>query len=175
MAASMLILQYVKYERSFDTFHSRANDIYRIQYNGWQNGKLNYESAVAVPAASAALKNNFPEVEEYSRMLPLSGVIQYEKPGEEPITFREEKAMYADTSLFKIFNFKIVQGDQATCLKGLNKIILSESTARKYFGNENPVGKLLLHNGNRTVEVTGVFEDVPENSHLKFDFLYNLH
>jgi putative ABC transport system permease protein len=171
MAASLLILQYVKYERSFDTFHSRANDIYRIQYNGWQNGKLNYESAVAVPAASAALKNNFPEVEEYSRMLPLSGVIQYEKPGEEPITFREEKAMYADTSLFKIFNFKIVQGDQATCLKGLNKIILSESTARKYFGNENPVGKLLLHNGNRTVEVTGVFEDVPENSHLKFDFL----
>jgi putative ABC transport system permease protein len=63
MAASLLIIQYVKYERSFDAFHSRANDIYRIQYNGWQNGQLNFESAVAVPASAAALKANFPEVE----------------------------------------------------------------------------------------------------------------
>ena len=90
MAASLLILQYVKYERSFDTFHSRAQDIYRIQYNGWQNGKLNYESAVAVPAASAGLKNNFREVEQYTRLLPVSGVLTYEQPGLEPISFREE-------------------------------------------------------------------------------------
>lgn len=171
MAASLLILQYVKYERSFDKFHSRGNDIYRIQYNGWQNGKLNYESAVAVPAAPAELKNNFPEVEAYTRFLPVSGVIQYEKPGEEPITFREDKAFFADTSLFDVFDFRITQGDQATCLKGLNKIILSETMARKYFGSDNALGKRLQFNGNEAAEVTGVFEDVPENSHIKFDFL----
>jgi putative ABC transport system permease protein len=171
MAASLLILQYVKYERSFDTFHSRAKDIYRIQYNGWQNGKLNYESAVAVPAASAALKNNFPEVEEYTRFLPVSGVIQYERPGEEPITFREEKAQFADTSMFKVFDFKLLKGDKTTCLKGINKIIVSETFAQRYFSSEDPIGKRLLFNGNESLDITGVFEDVPENSHIKFDFL----
>lgn len=172
MAASLLIIQYVKYERSFDRFHSRANDIYRIQYNGWQNGQLNFESAVAVPAASAALKNNFPEVEAYTRFLPIHGVVSYEEPGKEPITFREEKAQYADTSLFKVFDFKLIKGDPKTCLKGLNKVIISESTARKYFRDTEPIGKILKVNGNdHALEVSGIFQNVPENSHIKFDFL----
>src|SRR5580765_6847732 len=111
MAASLLILQYVKYERSFDTFHTRAKDIYRIQYNGWQNGKLNFESAVAVPAASAALKNNFPEVEEYTRLLPIRRIIKYEKSGQDPISFREDKGFFADTLFLKIFDFNLAQGD----------------------------------------------------------------
>lgn len=170
MAASLLILQYVKYERSFDAFHSRAKDIYRIQYNGWQNGKLNYESAVAVPAASAEL-NSFADVEEYTRLLPLSGVVQYETPGEEPLTFREEKAFFADTSFFKVFDFQITQGDEATCLRGLNKIVISQNMAQKYFGSQSPVGKHLRLNGNDEVEITAVMQNVPENSHLKFDFL----
>ncbi|HZI23512.1 MAG TPA: ABC transporter permease, partial [Chryseolinea sp.] len=172
MAASLLIIQYVKYERSFDTFHSRAEDIYRIQYNGWQNGKLNFESAVAVPAVGPALKNNFPEVEAYTRFLPVKGMVSYEKAGEEPRTFREERAQYADTSLFKVFDFKLLQGNVQQCLVGTNKVIISESTVRKYFGNDEPIGKILRLNGNDlTLEVTGVFKDVPENSHIKFDFL----
>jgi putative ABC transport system permease protein len=178
MAASLLIIQYVKYERSFDTFHARAKDIYRIQYNGWQNGKLNFESAASVPAVGPALKNTFPEVEEYTRFLPTSGVIKYEKPGEEPISFRQERALFADTSVFKVFDFKLINGNPATCLKGINKVILSESVARKYFLHEDPVGKRLLFTSsqpinynNLPIEVTGVFQDVPENSHLKFDLL----
>jgi putative ABC transport system permease protein len=171
MAASLLILQYVKFERSFDTFHSRANDIYRIQYNGWQNGKLNFESAVAVPAATAELKNVFPEVESYTRLRSLGGVIQYERAGQEPLTFREEKAFFADTSLFKIFDFHITHGNASSCLKGINKVIISETLAHKYFGSEDPLGKRLKLNGNDPLDVTGVFEDIPENSHLKFDLL----
>ena len=171
MAASLLIIQYVKYERSFDTFHSRANDIYRIQYNGWQNGKPNFESAVAVPAASAALKNNFPEVEEYTRLLPIRRIIKYEKSGQDPISFREDKGFYADTSFMKIFSFNLAQGDEQTCLKGLNKVIISEKFARRFFSDEDPMGKKLYSNGNLLLEVTGVFEDVAENSHLKFDYL----
>lgn len=171
MAASLLIIQYVKFERSFDTFHSRANDIYRIQYNGWQNGKLNFESAVAVPAVGPALKNNFPEVEEYTRFLPVSGVIRYEKQGQEPIAFREERAQFADTLIFKVFDFKLVHGDSRTCLKGVNKVIISESLATKYFQKEEPIGKRFTLDGDQSMEVTGVFKDVPDNSHLKFDFL----
>jgi putative ABC transport system permease protein len=172
MAASLLIMQYVKYERSFDSFHSRANDIYRIQYNGWQNGQLNFESAVAVPAVGPALKNNFPEVEAYTRFLPLGAVVSYEKDGQQPITFRENRGQFADTSLFKVFNFVLLKGDEKTCLRGVDKMIVSKSTAQKYFGNEDPIGKRLRLNGEKNpTEVTGVFEDVPENSHIKFDFL----
>src|SRR5258706_941584 len=172
MAASLLIIQYVKYEQSFDTFHSRATDIYRIQYNGWQNGSLTFESAVAVPAAGPALKTNFPEVEEYTRFLPIHGVVSYEIPGEQPITFREDRAHYADTSFFKVFDFKLIKGDRRTCLKGINKVIVSESLARKYFRDKDPIGQRLNVNGkDLSVEVTGVLQDVPENSHIKFDFL----
>ena len=172
MAASLLIVQYVKYERSFDTFHSRARDIYRIQYNGWQNGQLNFESAVAVPAVGPALKNNFPEVEAYTRFLHADAVMTYERPGVEPIAFREERGQFADTALFSVFDFRLVNGDINSCLKGTNKIIISETTAHKYFSNADPIGKRLNANGEElSLEVTGVFEDVPENSHIKFDFL----
>jgi putative ABC transport system permease protein len=172
IAASLLILQYVKYERSFDTFHSRAKDIYRIQYNGYQNGQLNFESAVAVPAVGPALKNNFPEVEEYTRFLPMQGVISYERPGEQPISFHERKIQYADTNIFKVFDFKILEGSTRNCLKGINKVIISKNTAAKYFGKEDAIGKRINLNGDDfSLEVTGIFEEVPENSHIKFDFL----
>ncbi|MBA4056634.1 MAG: hypothetical protein C0490_18110, partial [Marivirga sp.] len=172
MAASLLIIQYVKYERSFDTFHSRAKDIFRIQYNGWRNGQLNFESAVAVPAVGPALKSNFPEVEEYTRFLPTDGVITYEKPGEEPITFREERVHFVDTCIFKVFDFRLTAGNPKACLKGTNKVIISENAAKKYFDNENPIGKRLNVNGNElSLEVTGVFRDAPQNSHIKFDLL----
>jgi putative ABC transport system permease protein len=170
MAASLLIIQYVKYERSFDRFHSRSNDIYRLQYNGWQNGQLNFESAVAVPAAAAALKANFPEVEEFTRFFPTHRTITYEQAGREPVTYREERGEFADTSIFKVFDFRIIDGDVKTCLKGLNKIIISESMARKYFGDEEAVGKR-LKSGDQLLEVSAVFQDVPENSHIKFDYL----
>ncbi|HTH57580.1 MAG TPA: ABC transporter permease [Cyclobacteriaceae bacterium] len=171
MAASLLILQYVKYERSFDTFHSRAKDIYRIQYNGWQNGKLNFESAVAVPAVGPALKDNFPEVEQYTRFLPFGGIFSYEKSGEAPIAFREESALFADTSMFTVFDFRLATGNPATCLKGVDKVIISQKLAKKYFNNDDPIGKRLTRNGDLVFEVTGVFQDVPENSHIKFDML----
>jgi len=80
MVACMLILQYVKYERSFYKFHANANDIYRIQYNSWQNGKLRFECAAAVPAVGPALKNNFPEVKRFTRLFPVSGIVSYESP-----------------------------------------------------------------------------------------------
>jgi putative ABC transport system permease protein len=177
VAASLLIIQYVKYERSFDTFHSRADDIYRIQYNRWQGGELNFESAVSVPAVGPSLKDNFPEVEGFTRFLPTGAVLAYHGAGKDPVTFREEKMLFADTSLFKVFDFELLQGDAQACLKGINKIIVSKSTAKKYFGEDDAIGKKLSVNGDERMydvtlyEVTGVFSDVPENSHIKFDIL----
>lgn len=171
MVASLLILQYVKYERSYDTFHSKAHDIYRVQYNQWQNGKLRFECAAAVPAVGPALKNNFPEVKRFTRLFPVSGVISYESPGQGVISFLEEKMQIVDSSVFTIFDFKLLKGEASHVLTGPNKAVISEKAAKKYFGVEDPVGKTIRWNGDRTFEVTGIFQDIPENSHIKFDFM----
>ena len=170
IVASLLILQYVKYERSYDTFHSKANDIYRIQYNQWQNGKLRFECAAAVPAVGPALKNNFPEVLRFTRLYPVSGVISYESPTGLR-AFREEKMQITDSSVFEVFDFKLVEGDKADVLTGPNKAAISQRAASRYFGDENPIGKTIAWDGNRKFEVRGVFADVPDNSHIKFDFM----
>src|SRR5882762_2872768 len=173
LAASLLILQFVKYERSYDMFHSKAGDIYRIQYNGFQNGKLNFECAAAVPAVGPALKNNFPEVSRFTRLYPVSGIITYENPEKGPIAFREEKMQITDSSVFEVFDFKLIKGDPKTSLAGPNKAIISQRAARKYFGDVDPIGKNISWDGDKKFEVTGILENVPDNSHIKFDFLFS--
>jgi putative ABC transport system permease protein len=173
LVASLLILQYVKYEKSYDTFHSKASDIYRVQYDYWQGGKLRFECAAAVPAVGPALKNNFPEVERFTRLYPVSGVISYESPENGLISHLEEKMQITDSSVFSVFDWKLISGDRHSVLRGPNKVVISESAARKYFGIADPIGKTMRLNGNQAFEVTGVFEDVPENSHIKFDFLFS--
>lgn len=173
MVASLLILQYVKYERSFDTFHTKAPDIYRVQYNGWQNGQLRFECAAAVPAVGPALKDNFPEVKRFTRLFPVSGVISYESPQHGLISFREEKMQITDSSVFEIFDFKLIRGNPQEALAGPGKAVISQKASRKYFGDEDPIGKTISWNGDRKFEVTGIFQDIPENSHIKFDFMFS--
>ncbi len=171
MAMALLIFQYVKYEKSFDSFHSRSQDIYRLQYNSWNNGQLNFESAVAVPMAAPLLKKNFEEVEAYTRFLPTDGVMSYRDPIKGNITFYEKRMHFADTMMFNVFDFELLKGNKKTCLKGVDKIIISESTAEKYFDDQEAIGKIITEDGDSHYEVTGIFKDVPENSHIKFDFL----
>ncbi len=174
LAASILIMQFVKYEKSYDTFHSQLDNIYRIQYNTIQNGKYTVECAAAVPAVGPEFKNNFPEVKEFTRLFPLSGIISYSSPEKGFISFREEKMQLTDPEVFKVFDFKLLQGNPETSLGEPNKIVLSEAAAKKYFGDEDPIGKRLTWaswQGELEMEVTGVFENIPENSHIKFDLL----
>ncbi|AYB31621.1 ABC transporter permease [Chryseolinea soli] len=171
LTASLLIFQYVKYERSFDAFHSRAKDIYRIQYNSWKNGQLDFESAVAVPAVGPALKNNFPEVEAFTRLYPVGGLMTYRSPTRGTISFQEEKVPYADPALFTVFDFQLIRGDEKTALLGPRKIVLSEQAAKKYFGDEDPLGKTMTYGGDENFEVTGIMANIPENSHIRFDLL----
>lgn len=173
IAASLLILQYVKYERSFDRFHAKAEDIYRIQYNDYQAGKLRFECAAAVPAVGPALKNNFPEVKQFTRLYPVSGVVSYEDPKRGLISFREEKMQITDPAVFEVFDFELMKGNREDALKGPDKAVISQKAALKYFGSEDPVGKTIAWDGTRKFEVTGIFKDVPENSHVKFDILFS--
>lgn len=173
MVASLLILQYVKYERSYDAFHSKAKDIYRVNYNHWQNGKLRFECAAAVPAVGPALKNNFPEVMRFTRLYPVSGIVQYNSPVRGLVSFREEKMQIADSSVFEVFDIKLLQGDELQSLAGPDKVVISQRVAKKYFADEDPMGKTIMWDGSQKFEVMGIFQDLPENSHIKFDFLFS--
>lgn len=173
MVASLLILQYVKYERSYDSFHPNADDIYRLQYNQWQNGKIRFECAAAVPAAGPALKNNFPEVKAFARLFPVSGIAAYNSPSRGVISFREEKMQIADPSVLQVLNIELLKGEHTEALHGPNKAVISQRAARKYFQDEDPVGKTITWDGNRQFEIRGVFENIPDNSHIKFDLLFS--
>ncbi len=166
MAAFVLIIQYVRFELSYDNFHEKQEVIFRLQQDRFNQGELTTQWAAGCSAVGQALYENFEEVENFTRFQKFEGVMTY---GEKK--FREEEIYAADTSFFEIFSFRILKGDGQTSLENPLTIMLSESTARKYFGDEDPMGKSLRFNGGLEFEVTGVFADPPRNSHLKPDIL----
>jgi len=164
MTAFILIIQYVRFELSYDNFHENGDRIYRIQQDRYNKGVITTQWAAGCAAVGQALFENFPEVKNFTRFQKFEGVFSY---GD--INFREENIFIADTSFFKIFSFSLKEGDKNTILKNSMEMVLSESSAKKYFGDENPIGKSLRFNGGPELMITGVFMDVPVNSHLKPD------
>jgi len=174
IASSLLIMQYVKYEKSYDTFNNNSERIYRIQYNGYRNGELNFECAAAVPATGPAMKENFDEVIEQARLFPMGAVVSYNDPVMGLKSFREvNNIQVTEPSVFNIFNIKFISGNPETCIDGGGKVAISAKAAEKYFGQAEPIGQTITFNGEHEYEVTAVFKDIPKNSHIKFDFLVN--
>ena len=179
----LLIFQYVAYERSYDKFNEKVKQIVRLRLDLHDQGKLTMQSATVFPGLGARIKNEFPEVENYCRLIDTK--ISWLKTemvqnnivlanDERNIKALENKGYYADQSFLNMFTIRLTEGNRASLLNGPNKIILSESTAEKYFNNENAVGKrLTVREGGNVYyyEVTGVFKDYPSNSHLAFDYL----
>lgn len=171
MTCCLLILQYVNYERGFDKFHEDANRVARLRIDSYNEGKLLWKSATVFPAFAPTMKKEFPEIEEAGRLHDAAILLTNEARN---IKFNEQKGYFADPSILKIFSIPMVKGNPATALNAPEKIILSESYAKKYFADENPIGKVLKVNGignTRAFEVTGVFKDYPKNSHLIIDYL----
>ena len=166
MAACLLIFQYVSWEVSYDKFHSDHENIYRIQYNFYKEGRTVFECAAAVPAVGPFIKENLPEVLEFSRAYPFSGVIT-----KGDVHFREEKLQYATPSFIQMFDWGMTKGNPETALEGPNKAVISDRAAKKYFQSEDPIGRNIRLGADQNFEITGVFKDIPENSHLKFDIL----
>nr|WKN39701.1 ABC transporter permease [Tunicatimonas sp. TK19036] len=171
IAASLLILHYVRYELSYDRFHADTDRIYRVQYNTYQNGSLTFKCAAAVPAVGPAMKDNFPEILEFARFFPISGIMTYVNEAGDPVSFREQKLQIATPSALTMFSFPLLAGNPETALEGDNKVVISQSAAKRYFGEEDPMGKTLRWQDGDELVVTGVMEDVPDNSHIQFDFL----
>ncbi len=166
IAACLFILQYVSYEKSYDRFHDAYEDIYRVRYKVYRDGELNIDCAAAVPRVGPFMKENLPEVVDFVRAYPMSGTISYNNT-----SFREKRMHIVDPSFLTIFSFPLIKGDPSTALSDPYSVIITEEISKKYFGNEDPIGKTLEFDGDDKLQVTGVARNVPENSHLKFNFL----
>ena len=168
MMACMLITQFVMHEFSYDNFHTKKDRIYRLQLDRYNKGELSTQWAAGAMGIGPDLKDNFPEVEDYVRLTGNNALFSY---GD--VFFKEEGVFYATESFFKIFSVKLLKGVDSTVLKEPYKVVLSETLAKKYFGEEDPIGKIIKNNGRKEYEVSGVFEDLPPNTHMKINALFS--
>jgi putative ABC transport system permease protein len=167
IAFSIIITAFILQELSYDKFHDKADRIYRLILNGKIGEEEMLSAWTAVPIA-AALVQEFPEVAASTRLEEWDNVlVKYEDK-----TFLEDKFLWADSSFFNIFSFKLLEGDPAKVLNEPGTVVVSENMAKKYFGSEEPVGKTLkVFSDSSQYRVTGVFQNVPVNSHIDFDFV----
>jgi len=168
MAAFLLIALYVRHELNYDKFHENKDNIYRVQQDRYNKGELTTQWAAGNAGIGPDLKANFPEVEKFVKMRASSAVVRY---GDN--LFKEDHTYYATTSFFEVFSVKLIEGVDSLVLKKPYTMAMSESMAAKYFADENPIGKSLRHNGVRDYLITGIFEDIPAQSHLQADMLYS--
>lgn len=167
IAACLLILQYVTFELSYDNFHANESRIYRVLQDRYDKGKLSTQWAGGAQAAGNSFKAAFGEVEDYVKVLKRRALIA--DYGEKSL--KVERVFVASESFFKIFSYPLLAGDVNTVLTEPNTVVLSESVARRLFGTENPMGKTIRINNEKAVKVTGVYQDMPANTHLHADLL----
>ncbi|MGE0772845.1 MAG: ABC transporter permease [Cyclobacteriaceae bacterium] len=165
LAASLLILQYVKDELSYDDFHTNSARIYRVEFDAYRNGEKIFGCATAFPKVAPSLIEEFPEVEDATRLYLRYGgaVVRHED-----IAIKESNLFQAEQNLFTIFSYPILEGTPR--LDQPNTAVVDADVARKYFGDENPIGKRIKIGNDEDYEITAVMRS-PENSHLKFSFL----
>ncbi|MGF6849273.1 putative ABC transport system permease protein [Chitinophaga sp. W3I9] len=177
IACCILIVLYVKDELSYDRYHKNYHQIYRVlhAYREKSAQKLpppvpgEYQVWGNAPVAPA-LQADFPEIKMTARFTsPITLLLQH---GDK--RFQESNLTFADSTMFDIFSWKLIYGNRETVLKAPNSIVLTESTAKKYFGDRNPVGQVFKTDQDNPLTVTGVMEDVPSNSHFTFSGLLSM-
>lgn len=172
LACFILIAMYVMDELSYDRYNAKAERIYRIN-SDIRFGGTDLTLAVSSDAMGAALKNDYPQVEQYTRIYASSGSKLIKKDNE---YVNENNVAHADSTFFEVFTLPAVSGDTRTALNEPNTVVITESAAKKYFGDMNAVGKMIETNeNNKTLyKVTAVIKDVPENSHFNFDLIFSM-
>jgi len=169
MACSLLIFLFVKDEVSYDRFHKDSDKIYRVVKDFVNDDGSRLPDATTPPALSPAMQREVPEVAHATRVFPSWGANFLIKYGDKKIM--EEKLYRVDSSFFDVFTFPFTHGTAKDVFKDINSIVITESAAKRYFGNENPIGKTLQIDQMGDMMVKGVLKDVPHNSHFHFDFL----
>jgi len=163
ISVCMLIFMYVQYELSYDRYHAKAKRIYRLT-EMLHLPKEDRPQAVTSPPMAPALQANCPEVEKTVRISPSSRILSYQQK-----KLYGTKIIYADSTLFDIFTFPMLKGDPKKALVNPYSIVVTESAAKKYFGNEPALGKIMQFSDSINLTVTGIVTDVPSNSHFTFD------
>jgi putative ABC transport system permease protein len=169
IAACLLIYLFIEDERSFDAFHVKKDQIYRLNEIQSFPGTNTQHVALSMPGMGPNLIKDYPQIRNFTRFWG-RGKRLYELDDQRLIV---EKVVAVDSTFFDIFDFKLLSGDPATALDEPYSMIISQETARKFFGEEDPVGQSLKNN-DRLYKITGVCANVPENAHLQFDVLLSI-
>jgi putative ABC transport system permease protein len=168
ITSCILIGMYIRDELNYDKFQANGNRIFRVimeyAFNGSPASKKgNFTSMKVAPV----LRRKFPVVQEAVRMDKIPTIVRYRDK-----LLNEQNFLYADSSFFRVFSFPLLKGNPSTALNAPHQVVLTKTTAERYFGKENPIGKILnLDTDQSQYVVTGLVEDCPSNSQIKFDFL----
>jgi putative ABC transport system permease protein len=162
MTCSIFILLWVRDELSYDQFHEHADQIYRLTADAGE-----FKAAVSPAGMAAGLKSEMPVIKNITRISKPQSVL-FEVGNQK---FQEKRMIYADSNFLDIFSFPLIHGDPKTALQNPDAILITEAIARKYFGNENPMGKIIRKDNQDNYKVAGVLANIPSNSHLLFDFI----
>jgi putative ABC transport system permease protein len=165
LATCLLILLYVLDDLSYDRFNTKASRIYRIDAD-IKIGSNQFTMAVQAPVVGPALKKDYPQVEQFVRLKKHPGFLV--KKGDENI--KEDKIVYADSSLFEVFTLPLLGGNATTVLNEPGSLVITERAAIKYFNRKDVVGQSLIINDTSSYTITGVIKDIPQQSHFSFDF-----
>lgn len=169
MTACFLIYLYVRFENSYDNFHSKADRIYRV-VDEVRTPSESIKQAMTTTPVAIYMKKDFPEVEEAVRLGQDGFLVN-----KGDIKFQENNTVLADSNFFAIFDFPLIEGDRKTALREPMSIILSQTAAKKYFGNGKAYGQHLLLTGAAiNATVTGIMKDIPRNSQIKADMLVSM-
>lgn len=167
----LLIVLYVLNELGYDRQHTNADRIYRIHLNAKMGG-MESEKPLTPDPMGELLKKDYPQVEEFARIFDNSTMTSLVRKGNEFVS--ETHTAYVDSSFFKVFTFPAVQGNAQTALAEPNSVVISATTALKYFGTTQAVGKTLEVQDNGLYKVNAVIKDMPENMHFHYDMLFSM-
>ena len=168
-ATFILLATWIRHEMSYDRFHEKSNSIYRASLEYGFGGQVS-KTAVSPTALLPALQKNFAEVENGVRLYNASSWNAFIIRKDDKL-FQENRFYYADSAFFDVFSFHLLQGNPKSVLATPNSVVLTEAMAKKYFGNDSPIGQVIQVNNRTDFTVTGVMENVPSNSHIQFDFV----
>jgi putative ABC transport system permease protein len=168
-ATALLILLYIQDETGYDKHYSNYKQIYRLEADITVKGDHNLYATVPIPFGPT-LKLEMPEIEQFVRLDPLGNILFRYNEAEH----YEDNFFLADSTVFDVFSHRFIYGNPDKSLTEPNTIVLTEKVAGKYFGNKNPVGEILISGGGENYKITGVIEDLPGNSHLKYDALISV-
>lgn len=171
IACSILILMYINDELSYDKFHSKSHRTYRVLEKFESEGVGEHSASLPFPSGPA-LKNDFErQVEHMVRFFNFQSPSLALSNTAADKGFNESNIFFADSTFFNVFDFELIGGSRETALAEPNSIIITRSMAKKYFSEEDPMGKTLEFQGNQNLLVTGVMEDTPKNAHFQIDFV----